>query len=71
MVAQRWWRWVARGEESESSEDRLSDWFVRVEAGRESSAVSQIQRELLTIRAQIASRFHEDAPSPVDVNHEE
>ena len=32
-------------------------------------AVSQIQRELLTIRAQIASRVHEDAPSSIDVNH--
>ena len=33
-------------------------------------AVSQTQRELLTIRAQIASRVHEDAPSPIDVNHQ-
>ena len=32
-------------------------------------AVSQIQRELFTIRAQIASRVHEDAPSSIDVNH--
>ena len=32
-------------------------------------AVLQIQQELLTIRAQIASRVHEDAPSPIDVNH--
>ena len=32
-------------------------------------AVSQNQREILTIRAQIASRVHEDAPSPTDVNH--
>ena len=32
-------------------------------------AVSQIQRELLTIRAQIDSRVREDAPSPIDVNH--
>ena len=32
-------------------------------------AVSQIQRELFTIRAQIASRVHEDAPSPIGVNH--
>ena len=32
-------------------------------------AVSQIQREFFTIRAQIASRVHEDAPSPIDVNH--
>ena len=32
-------------------------------------AVSHIQRELLMIRAQIASRVHEDAPSPIDVNH--
>ena len=32
-------------------------------------AVSQIHREFFTIRAQIASRVHEDAPSPIDVNH--
>ena len=32
-------------------------------------AVLQIQQELLMIRAQIASRVHEDAPSPIDVNH--
>ena len=33
-------------------------------------AALQIQRELLKIRAQIASRVHEDAPSPIDVNHQ-
>ena len=32
-------------------------------------AVSQIQQELLTIRPQIAPPVHEDAPSPMDVNH--
>ena len=32
-------------------------------------AVSQIQLEPLTIRSQIASRVHEDAPTPIDVNH--
>ena len=31
-------------------------------------AVSQIQQELLAIRAQLASRVHEDIPNPIDVN---
>ena len=31
-------------------------------------AVSQIQQELLAIRAQLASRVHEDTPNPIDVN---
>ena len=31
-------------------------------------AVSQIQQEILAIRAQLASRVHEDTPKPIDVN---
>ena len=31
-------------------------------------AVSQIQQKLLAIRAQLASRVHEDTPNPIDVN---